>query len=50
MGTIRLQAVTKQFGPRVVLEGVSLELHSGPELLGQLFHDRRAQRRKIDEP
>ncbi len=29
MGAIRLQNVTKQFGPQVVLADVSLELHSG---------------------
>jgi ATP-binding cassette, subfamily F, member 3 len=29
MGSIRLQSVTKQFGPRLVLEDVTLELHTG---------------------
>ena len=29
MGTVRLQNVTKQFGPRIVLEDVSLDLHTG---------------------
>ncbi len=29
MGSVRLQNVSKQFGPQVVLEDVSLELHTG---------------------
>ena len=29
MGSVRLQGVTKQFGPALVLSGIDLELHTG---------------------